>query len=73
MPLEEMAKEEGTVQDLVFCCCRSLGDSPEFQLLIPDYIDINSNFLDQFQYSQCNQHMQEQVSSYKSVNIDISI
>ena len=58
---------------LFFCCCRSLGDSPEFQLLIPDYIDINSNFLDKFQYSQCNQHMQEQVSSYKSVNIDISI
>ena len=61
MLLEEVAKEEVAVQDFVFCCCRR--DSPEFQLLIPDYIDINSNFLDKFQYSQCNQHMQEQVSS----------
>ena len=43
MLLEEMAKEKVAVQDFVFCCCRSLGDSPEFQLLIPDYIDINSN------------------------------
>ena len=73
MPLEGMAKEEVAVKDFVFCCCRSLVDSPEFQLLIPDYIDINSNFLDQFQYSQCNQHMQEGVSSRESVKIDISI
>ena len=44
MLLEEMTKEEVAVQDFVFfCCCRSLGDSTEFQLLIPDYIDINSN------------------------------